>query len=361
MARRPAPPPAHPGTPSPGYTSPAPSEAPAPPASPEPAPPTPRRKPPLNRQRFFDIDLLHVTFRLGSYRAESLYWGVLGERWWRNYLHAHSFFEFCYAYAGKGAFRVRDQEIPIERGALFVATPGVSHEIVSSRTHPLGIYFWAFTLLRVPEHEATDADRSIDALLEALPSTPRWVTRRPDLAVERTLELMTAEIAGKAAGYTQAIQGLATKLVLDCARAFTDGVPPEPLAAAGDRGARSAVQTAVRYLRDNYARPIEVRDVAAQVHLSERHLARLFARETGKSILEYLTDLRVEAASQLLLDDAIPIKQVARSVGYPDPHYFTTLFGRRTGLTPGMFRERRGTKFRDETRRPPSLRRAAPG
>jgi AraC family L-rhamnose operon transcriptional activator RhaR len=321
-----------------------------------------RRRAAFNRQRFFDIDLLHVTLRLGSYRAETLYWGVLGERWWRNYLHAHSFFEVCYAYAGKGEFRVRDTTLPVERGHLFLATPGVSHEIVSSRSSPLGIYFWAFTLLRMPDHDTTETDRPIDALIEALPASPRHVARRPDLSVDRTLELLNAEIANKAPGYTQAIHGLAAKLLLDGARAFTDGVAAEPLAAAAERsGARSAVHTAVRYLRDNYSRPIEVRDVAAQVHLSERHLSRLFARETGKSILEFLTDLRIEAASQLLLDDAIPIKQVARSVGYPDPHYFTTLFGRRTGLTPGVFRQRRGTRFRDESRRPLSLRRKRGG
>jgi len=54
-----------------------------------------------------------------------------------------------------------------------------------------------------------------------------------------------------------------------------------------------------------------------------------------------------------LLDQDLSIKQVARAVGYPDPHYFTTLFGRRTGITPALFRKRGGTKFTDETRRPP--------
>ena len=116
-------------------------------------------------------------------------------------------------------------------------------------------------------------------------------------------------------------------------------------------GPKSVVQTASRYLRDNYPRPIEVRDVAAQVHLSERHLSRLFVQQTGKSILEFLTDLRIEAASQLLLDGSLPIKQIARSVGYPDQHYFTTIFGKKVGLTPGVFRRRRGTRFRDESRR----------
>lgn len=321
-----------------------------------------RRAGAAHRQRFFDIDLLHVSLRLGSYRAESLYWGVLGERWWRNYLHAHSFFEFCYAYAGQGTFCVREQELPVHKGDLFLATPGVSHEIVSSRSRPLGIYFWACTLVRDPAHTATDADRPIDALIEALPHAPFHVARPASSgggvgrSVERTLELMNDEIARQPPGYTQAIHGLAAKLLLDSARAFTAGIAPEPLASA-ERGAKSVVATAVRYLRDNYARPIEVRDVAAQVHLSERHLSRLFARETGKSIVDYLTDLRIEAAGQLLLDEQVPIKQVARAVGYPDPHYFTTLFGRRTGMTPGVFREQRGTRFRDEAKRPVSTRR----
>ncbi|MCS7033477.1 MAG: AraC family transcriptional regulator [Phycisphaerae bacterium] len=303
----------------------------------------------VNRARFFEIDNLHVTLRLGSYRVETLYWGVLGEKWWRNYLHAHSFFEMCFAYGGRGTFRIRDQEHPVERGEMFLATPGLSHEIISSRTQPLGIYFVAFTLLRVPDHTASEADRPIDLLLESLGQTRKFVVR-PSPLFEHTLELLTEEVASKPPGYTQAIHGLAGKLILDTARAYSEGVPAEPLPPL-ERGSKAIVQTAARYLRDNYSRPIEVRDVAAQVHLSERHLSRLFARETGKSILEYLTDLRIEAASQLLLDEAIPIKQVARSVGYPDPHYFTTLFGRKTGTTPGVFRQQRGTRFRDEAKR----------
>jgi AraC-like DNA-binding protein/mannose-6-phosphate isomerase-like protein (cupin superfamily) len=335
--------------------------------------PAPARHRPLNRQKFFELDRLHLGARLGSYKVEWLYWGVLGERPWRNYQHAHSFFEFCYAYAGRGTYRVRDRDLPVEKGELFLATPGVSHEIVSSRAQPLGIYFWALTLVRAPDptydHAASPArphegqerregelSRPIDALLEGLAHPPALVARPHGAALGRTLELLTEEIADKPPGYTQAALALAGKLLLDAARTFTPGVASEALAEQ-DGEKRGVVATAVRYLRDNYARPIEVRDVAAQVHLSERHLARIFARETGRSIVEFLTDLRIEAASGLLLDDHTPIKQIARAVGYPDPHYFTTLFGKKTGMTPGAFRSLRGTKFVDEAKRPPSLRR----
>ena len=307
----------------------------------------------LNRQRFFDLDRLHLTVRLGSYRADMMYWGVLGERWWRNYQHAHSFYEICYAYSGHGTFRMLGQEYPVKAGDVFVAKPEETHEIVSARSKPLGIYFWAFTLVRQTDHQASDIDRSVDLLLDALASSTRHVASGSDLMLERTLVLLNDEISRRLPGYTQSIRGLTTKLLLDSARAVTEGVQAEIVDAPVRSTARAVVNTAIRYLRDNLSRPLEVRDVAAQVHLSERHVSRLFHRETGQSILEYLTNLRIEMASQLLMDPALSIKQVARAVGYPDPHYFTTLFGRRAGMTPALFRKRGGTKFKDEARRPP--------
>lgn len=282
-----------------------------------------------------------------------MYWGVLGDRWWRNYQHAHSFYEICYAYAGQGTFRMLGHEYPVKAGDVFVAKPEETHEIVSSRARPLGIYFWAFTIVRQPDYPATEIDRSVDLLIDALVGSTRHVAPGNELMLGQTLALLNDEIARRPPGYTQSIRGLTVKLLLDSARSVSDGVQAEVVEAPVRSTSRAVVQTAIRYLRDNLSRPLEVRDVAAQVHLSERHVSRLFHRETGQSILEYLTVLRVEMASQLLLDQELSIKQVARAVGYPDPHYFTTLFGRRTGMTPALFRKRGGTKFQDETRRPP--------
>lgn len=315
------------------------------------------------RQKFFELDRLHVSVRLGSSRADLLYWGVLGEKWWRNYLHAHSFFEICYAFAGQGTFRMLGKDYDVKAGDLFVARPGETHEIVSSRAKPLGIYFWAFTLVRQPRNPevatpipTSDLDRPVDALLDALATSKRFIARpQGGGAVQRTLELINEEIASKPPGFTQSIHALTVKLLLDSARAVSDGgVASEELDAPVRSTTQAVVRTASRYLRDNLSRPIEVRDVAAQVHLSARHLSRLFHKETGTSILDFLTNLRIEAAGQLLLDRELSIKQVARAVGYPDPHYFTTLFGRRTGMTPAVFRSKGGTKFNDEAKRPRS-------
>ncbi|GAC1643088.1 MAG: hypothetical protein NVS4B2_32730 [Chloroflexota bacterium] len=100
----------------------------------------------------------------------------------------------------------------------------------------------------------------------------------------------------------------------------------------------------IAYLRDNYARPVLIRDVATQVHLSERHTARLFRATMGVSIREYLATVRMEIASQLLLEGRMTIKEVARAAGYTDVRHFTNRFRGHFGLPPATFRRQRGTQ-----------------
>jgi AraC-like DNA-binding protein len=294
---------------------------------------------------FASLNIHPIAVRLGSYRAEMIYWGMLGQKWWRNYLHTHSFYEICFAFEGRGVFRIAGEDKPIQAGDVFVAKPHEAHEIVSNRKEPLGIYFWAHTLVPTSYPERGPADQAIDLLLDQFISAQRWVCTvgEPGLSV---LRLLSLEISQRSPGYTQMLTALTSKLLLDVARAVAAGTvsceEPEhkPLSQA-----ESVTQTVIRYLNDNLSRPIQIRDVAAQVHLSERHLSRLFQQITGSSLLDYLTTLRVEAASQLLLDRTRAIKNIAREVGYPDVHYFTTLFRRRTGQTPAVFRESGGTQF----------------
>jgi AraC family L-rhamnose operon transcriptional activator RhaR len=273
-----------------------------------------------------------------------LYWGMLGQKWWRNYLHTHSFYEICYAFEGRGVFRIDDMDRPIEAGDVFIAKPHEPHEIVSNRKDPLGIYFWAHTLIPTSHPERGASDQAIDSLLDQFISSRRW-TCRVGASMLSVLRLLCDEMAQKSPGYTQAISALTAKLLLDASRAVVDGVSCEQPEQRMRTGAESITQTVVRYLHDNLSRPIQIRDVAAQVHLSERHVSRLFQQVTGSSLLDYLTKLRIEAASQLLLDRTRQIKDVSRQVGYPDVHYFTTLFRRRTGRTPATFRDAGGTHF----------------
>jgi AraC family L-rhamnose operon transcriptional activator RhaR len=294
------------------------------------------------RERFMQLALLPVAVSLGRFRAEILYWGFFEPKWWRNYLHTHSFFEICYAYTGEGVFRMRGEDQKVRRGDLFIATPGQPHEIISSRKKPLGIYFWAHTLVPGTTRRSGDA---IDGLLEAFAASTTWVARAPR-SIAPTLQMLEDEASSRRPGYPRAIESLVSKLMLDTARAVTPRGLPGDIVSPPAAGASDAiVRTTLQYLRDNFGRPIGLRDIAAQVHVSERHLSRLFMSATGTSVIDQLIAIRMDAAKQMLLDREQPIKNIASAVGYPDVRYFITLFGKQTGTTPARWRATGGTRF----------------
>ncbi len=294
--------------------------------------------------QFTDLNLLSLSLRFGSFTCELLNWGFFEPLWWRNYLHVHSFFEVCYVYQGLGTFRINDQICPVQSGDVFVARPGEAHEIISSHEEPLGIYFWAYTLL--PGEQRGDEQSGVDVVMGAFLASRQAISARTP-SMLRTLQLLSEEVTRKEPGYLQAIEALTVKLLLDTARAVVDlSRLSVPLDLPAKRSDEAIVQVMVRYLRDNYSRcSLSVCDLAAQVHLSERHASRLFHQVMGTTIKAYLTTLRMEKAAQLLLDGRTSIKEVALATGYPDVRYFTTLFHQRVGLPPASFQRKGGTRF----------------
>jgi AraC family L-rhamnose operon transcriptional activator RhaR len=303
-----------------------------------------------------DLSATRIAVRVAGYRAEFLNWGFFEARPWRNYPHTHSFFEICFAYAGRGTFTNRGVAHPVRQGDLFVARPGELHEIVSDDVEPLGIYFWAHTLLPEPGASGDGFDDGSDLLRAFTNPNGRMISTRTG-SIPALLELLDREADSHEAGLRESASALASALVLATARAVLDSTAvlqnalllPGADDVVGRRGA-AAARSMIRYLHDNYERELVVRDVAAQVHMSERHAGRLFRQATGTPIRAYLQRLRLEVAGTRLAEHELSVKEVAHSCGYPDVRHFTTAFRRQWGMTPAAFRQQNATRFSDPPR-----------
>ena len=98
------------------------------------------------------------------------------------------------------------------------------------------------------------------------------------------------------------------------------------------------VQKAVRYLHSHYSEDIAIIDVAEAVEISDSNLGRTFKNETGQSLLEYLTSIRIEEAKKLLKDSDYKIYEISDMIGYKTSQYFSQVFLKMTGLQPQDFR-----------------------
>lgn len=100
------------------------------------------------------------------------------------------------------------------------------------------------------------------------------------------------------------------------------------------------IRQAKQYLEQHYANAnLSLGDVASQVSLSPSHFCTVFSQETGKTFKEYLTELRIAKAKELLRTTILRSFEIAEQIGYNDPHYFSFVFRKMTGLSPKEFRQ----------------------
>lgn len=96
------------------------------------------------------------------------------------------------------------------------------------------------------------------------------------------------------------------------------------------------------------ARPWTTGDMAAIVNVSEQHLRRLCAAQTGASPMRYLTRLRLERAAALLTQTIEPISDIAQRVGFGAPFAFSRAFARQFGRSPSAYRSQLTPAFRPQ-------------
>lgn len=95
---------------------------------------------------------------------------------------------------------------------------------------------------------------------------------------------------------------------------------------------------AIRFIRENAHRVIQVRDVAAAAGLCQRTLQYRFRKVVGQSVLQEIAGTRIRHISRLFAETNLSVAEVAESVGYPADAHIARFFQRHTGLTPLAYR-----------------------
>jgi two-component system response regulator YesN len=99
------------------------------------------------------------------------------------------------------------------------------------------------------------------------------------------------------------------------------------------------IRMAKKFMQENYHKPLTLEDVSAVAGFNSTYFSTVFKKVTGENFLEYLSQLRMKEARELLCDGHLRIEDIAEKVGYADTKYFVKLFKKSTGLTPQEYRK----------------------
>ena len=105
-----------------------------------------------------------------------------------------------------------------------------------------------------------------------------------------------------------------------------------------------ALFKAMNYVRNNYNKKISLEDISEYVYLSKSYLSKIFKDEMNCTLTNYINNVRVEKSKSLLLDSSLSLADIAYMVGFEDQSYYTKVFKKVTGVSPGKYKISRGKK-----------------
>lgn len=274
-------------------------------------------------------------------RAEYLAMPELRDASWRYHVRTSDHFEFSFAFhreyelvliaEGAGRRLVGDSSEPYGPGDLVLIAPELPHTWVSApgvtRNAAVIVQFgreWGSSLWSGPEFAA------IAGMLDE--SRRGLAFDRPPRAVTRTLrDLGDLSPARRTLSMLGVLQTLAEQA---CWRTLASVGYPADL----DEDSRRRVDAACRFLRSAHGRKVVLAEVAQVAHMSPSAFSRFFRRAMGRSLTDYLNELRVATACRLLVDTELPIIEVASRSGYRNLSHFNRQFRRRKEMPPRAYR-----------------------
>lgn len=104
------------------------------------------------------------------------------------------------------------------------------------------------------------------------------------------------------------------------------------------------IDNLIKYMRSNFGYRLTLEFLAAHVHLSREYLSRYFKKYTGKTISEFLLEIRISRAKELLRSSSHSVSDIAAYCGYPSVSNFQKAFKKATGVSPGAYRNSKQTR-----------------
>lgn len=250
---------------------------------------------------------------------------------YNNKLHKHSFHEVCYVIGGEGSYSEDGVDYPLSRGTVLLSRPGKWHQIKSASG--LGLTWIGFEIV------ASDSDpeaantfvRKINnssKVCFTLPSDAPGLLLWDALLIE--LDSGQSLMEPSNLSHMHAIVNAFEKMFSDEGTAVDRKIGKSP---------SDVLYQATLFVRDNLSTPLRIEDVAMHLHISGRHLSRLFSQEMGLTYVGFVKSMRIKEAASLLRTSTVTIKEVAEETGFDNIHYFTRVFTLEMGISPAKYRK----------------------
>jgi len=233
-----------------------------------------------------------------------------------------------YCVDGKGWLNTSGKNISIERDQFIIIPANKQHTYGSDEQHPWSIY-WLHFKGEVAAHVANLLSCKGTSFYRSISYSEARIRLFDDMY----------NILEK--GYS----GANLQYINMCLWHFLSSFSYPDLFHTGDNNHKEdVIDRSIAFMQENIHKTLSLKELSGQALISASHYSVLFKKKTGYPPLEYFNHIKIQRACQYLEFTADNIKEIAYSLGFSDPHYFSRLFSHTMGVSPMEFRNRKKAK-----------------
>lgn len=228
---------------------------------------------------------------------------------------------FCVA--GKGWYHLNHEKKKVESGQFFMLPPDRLHGYGSLQNDPWTIYWVHFTGKRSEHFSFPDN--------ELLQSTLVRENDQRIILFEEIIQLLGTGLSSENLSY--AMSCLDHLLAMFRYNRIYDR---NRYQVPGD-----VCEQAIVFMQNKVYQKVKLEEIAKSVNLSPSHFSAIFKKRTQRAPMEYFIFLKIQKSCHLLDTSNLRIKEIASSLGFDDPYYFSRLFSKVMLISPVMYRKKR--------------------
>lgn len=271
-----------------------------------------------------------------------------GKNSWQVAPHWHEETELIYF--KKGTFHVRwnTKQYLVKAPAIMCIHAGELHSFVFGKNSMESAVVFHLHILSFEQYDAIQA-KLIAPLMDGRLRMPLLISKEEKIfpevkeyyeKIEKKMKEMNActakEELAKNAAYLQikaSLLELLSVLYQNQCLTYMKEVR------GGDETAIENLKKVISYLNENYASPVRLEQLAGLINMNPQYLCRYFKRNTGKTITEFINEIRIEKAARALLETEDKIITIAQNTGFENAGYFIRRFKKEKGMTPSEYRK----------------------
>lgn len=253
----------------------------------------------------------------------------------------HDFWEIVFVDKEDIKCTANGKEIVLGQGEMLFHKPNVSHSLRSNGVKAPDVFIVSFVChseaMRFFEDKKVKLTSSQKKYLYAIFEDAK---KTFDIPFSNPETKKMALLPRPTLGGQQLIKNNLEILLIDIMRSLTETEEGNDIFLSNDELDNKLVNDVLVIMNEGIFDNLSIDQIVSKINYSRAYIFREFKKATGKSIMEYFTDLKIKTAKKMLRETDFSIREIAEKLSFDTPNYFSKTFKKINGITPTAYKKR---------------------